>query len=148
MKLIPKAQAANVPPPMPASQEFFCHREDGELIHLLRSKLAVKTCGAGEVISATVRPAAEGEIPTHWGWFDHEEACFSMVFRTRQRLAVCFHYGIEAEEKRGRGKATPLIAEVVPMTLDSDGRTRPSEDSRGRMRPLEDSCQGSAVGER
>jgi len=109
--------SALVPPSMPASQEFFCQRLDGELVDFYQTVPAVKLCGATEVIRATVRPAIEGETPSHWGWFDHEDGKFAMIWNSKAILSMCFPDGIEAEEKRGRGKAVPLVAEV--LTKDS-----------------------------
>jgi len=41
----------------------------------------------------------------YWGWWDNERKRFSLILRKHFLLNMCFPYGMEAEEERGKGKA-------------------------------------------
>ena len=47
--------------------------------------------------------ASDPSDDSYWGWMDeHNE--ISMIYPNAQALQMCFPYGIEAEERAGRGR--------------------------------------------
>lgn len=50
---------------------------------------------------------------TMWAWWDAQRSSFSMVYKTRQVLEICFPYGIDVEEKRDRGKACKVSITAI-----------------------------------
>ncbi len=41
----------------------------------------------------------------YWAWWDNEEQHFTLVYAKHFLLGMCFIYGMEVEEKAGKGKA-------------------------------------------
>ncbi len=52
------------------------------------------------------------EAGAYWGWWDAKDQMFQFVFPKKMLVDMCFPYGPEAEEQRGRGKVVPLLLEV------------------------------------
>lgn len=51
--------------------------------------------------------------PDYWGWFDAEKKKFTNIYPKHFLLNMCFPYGMEAEEERGRGKAYRLNVKTI-----------------------------------
>lgn len=43
--------------------------------------------------------------PDYWGWWDNDKQEFTLIWNKYFLLNMCFTYGMDAEEERGRGKA-------------------------------------------
>lgn len=48
------------------------------------------------------------EEADYWGWYNNEDKKFDLVYAQYFLLNMCFPYGMEAQEKRGDGKAYRL----------------------------------------
>lgn len=49
----------------------------------------------------------------YWGWWDNEQKHFSMIYQKRFLLNMCFPYGIESSEEKGKGKAYRLEVKEI-----------------------------------
>lgn len=49
----------------------------------------------------------------YWGWWDNEDKAFTMIYQKRFLLDMCFPYGIEASEEKGKGKAYRLEVKEI-----------------------------------
>lgn len=93
------------------SFEMFAHRDkNGNFCHVFPAEIQLKMCGPDEIIPVTVTIDDSGE---YWGWknLDREKGNVSMIFYDFFSLAMCFPYGIEVEEKAGKGIRTKLRIE-------------------------------------
>lgn len=57
----------------------------------------------------------------YWAWWDNERQHFAHVYAKHFLLGMCFIYGIEVEEKAGKGKAYRV--NVKPVGSDTDQKT-------------------------
>lgn len=55
-------------------------------------------------------------VADYWGWWKNEDKCFTTIYGKHFLLEMCFPYGIEAEEKAGRGKAYRLNVKKICIT--------------------------------
>jgi hypothetical protein len=54
--------------------------------------------------------------PDYWGWYDLKEKCWStgsLIQPSFVQFKMCFIYGYESEEERGKGKAYRLDIEEI-----------------------------------
>ncbi|MFA6235154.1 MAG: hypothetical protein WC824_13350, partial [Bacteroidota bacterium] len=93
--------------------------------HFYPSPGAVRMCLGGEedekeIIRVRVREAKKGETPDQWAWWYNEggtgkrKEYFSMVYRVRMLVEMCFPYGTEIAEKKGEGLLLPVMVEEIP----------------------------------
>jgi len=66
---------------------------------------------AGDVAALSLREARHGEDTPYFGWLSYEDRRFSMVYPALCLTRMCFAYGPEAEEDRGRGRLVNLVVE-------------------------------------
>lgn len=96
---------------------LFCHKKDGKYRNFYPNEFCVKMCGVADPIVEVVVTESALLVPSsvgYWAWWDNERGSFSMVYETRTVLSICFPYGIEAEEERGKGVALPVtVVEVA-----------------------------------
>jgi hypothetical protein len=78
------------------------------------------------VVEVLVRAPADGETHTHWGWWEEvgllgrQVRKFTLVWPTRAQVEMCFTYGAENEERRGRGKLMPVVASVTRVLAEDE----------------------------
>lgn len=85
------------------------------------SKLQVQMCRSHNNQNAPMLKArvSEGkDIPgSYWAWWGIERQAFTMVFRRKFIVEMCFPYGTKVEEERGRGKLLPVDIEIIGEEL-------------------------------
>lgn len=54
-------------------------------------------------------------LSKYHGWFDNEKQEFRMIWPEKQLVQMCFPYGHEIEEEKGRGKLTRLNIEFLEV---------------------------------
>lgn len=67
------------------------------------------------IVPVRVREWSEGDPPSpYFGWLDASDTThYTMVWPSEAQLDMCFIYGPEAEEARGRGRKVRLVVEEV-----------------------------------
>lgn len=70
-------------------------------------------CGHAEntIVKVVVREALQGEVPTHWAWWDNKDGEFMFICSNILGVKICFPYGPEVEEEAGNGKIYGVIVE-------------------------------------
>lgn len=65
------------------------------------------------IVEVRVREWQDGDPPSpYWGWIDAEEPDrYIFVWPSEGQLNMCFPYGPEVEEERGRGRKVHLVVE-------------------------------------
>jgi hypothetical protein len=70
------------------------------------------------------RPILEAEVSegtdtpdTYWGWWEKDKGEFLFVYTRKLLVEICFPYGVEPEEARGRGKLLPVNIKIL-RTVD------------------------------
>ena len=93
------------------------HTGDDYLSHFApHSEVAQMYSPKEPVYAAVVEEAPEAE-GCYWAWWDNKDQRFTHVYHWRGAVEMCFPYGPEVEEKRGRGKVMSVkvtLGEVVP----------------------------------
>lgn len=93
--------------------------KDGKFIHFGITPLSASLYGDKEEdivkVKLTVsdnqeKPPAPQNDPKvneadYWGWWDNDKQEFTIIWNKYFLLNMCFPYGMDAEEERGRGKA-------------------------------------------
>lgn len=99
---------------------MFGHRGAcGRFDDVFQSKLQVRMCGGGEVLELEVvedpdRSNWLNDVP-YWGWENASRpGDFQMVWHHIALLKICFPYGLEAAEERGRGRRVHLLIAEAP----------------------------------
>lgn len=106
-------RTAPTPPPL----SFWCRLGFHRWIVCLPVYTLVRMCGSGPVVRVRVTDDPEG---THWAWWDAEKREHKFVYAHRFLVAMCFPYGPEAEERRGRGKVMQVRVEVLGEARKED----------------------------
>jgi hypothetical protein len=119
-KIVPMpAEAASIElPPADTVWHFYAHRgtnSEGRLVwrHLYPSRMATELCSREEVVQVELRFAEDDDPEAYWGWWSVERKGISMVYPHFHLLGMCFTYGIEAEEKRLKGRRVRLRVREV-----------------------------------
>ncbi len=89
-------------------------RFKGMLIHIGDRRYAELYAGTdGSVVEVDVIEVADDESATHWAWLDADGSPPMFAQPRRFILDMCFEYGAEAEEKRGKGRVVRLAVTEV-----------------------------------
>jgi hypothetical protein len=92
----------------------FAHKRNHDIhpyIDIYGSETQVYVCDFNKenpIIKVTV---IEDQNGNYWAWWDNEDQAFCMVWQSHAQLEVCFPYGINAAEERGRGEACRVRVE-------------------------------------
>ena len=65
-----------------------------------------------------VRRKGDCQQQQYWGWLKTGGDRYEMVYPSYAQFSMCFAYGFEAEEARGRGKAFRLLVVEVSREVD------------------------------
>lgn len=95
---------------MREAQEMYATTKDDTWWDIYPTEAAVKMCGGTDIRHIKVIADLTGP---YWGWWDAEQDKFSMIYLSKFLLAMCFPYGIRAEEEAGKGKALRFRIEEV-----------------------------------
>ena len=99
------------------AEPFYAHVRNGRFFNIYRSKraTAMGTHGRDDgepVVAVLVEESPDGD---YYGWEDAHIAGPVLIYGDRRAVEMCFPYGTEAEEKRGRGRVVRLaIREASP----------------------------------
>lgn len=101
---------------MDRSTDGWAHRRESDRIGTwysdFGSKRWVKLHGLKHpIVAVTVREAKPDETPRQWAWWGNGDGKFRWLWASRIQVAICFPYGPEAEEARGRGKLLGVVVE-------------------------------------
>jgi hypothetical protein len=96
-------------PPKPGSSTIcYAHKSKREVNHWEHVSLHPKVTYFHDFNETNpifcIRVTLDEETGTYWAWWDYQNQHFTMVYPHLLLVRVCFAYGPEAEEKRGRGK--------------------------------------------
>ncbi len=97
----------------PNNRTFAQRKPDGSYAHFYRSRFSLTSlCGVpeDEVVEVLLIPDPEGG---YWCWHDFERNEYCMCWHDFRLLEICFTYGIEPEEKRGKGIRVQVRIEEV-----------------------------------
>lgn len=67
---------------------------------------------ADPIVEVVVREQEDGR---YWGWMDSGKDRPTMIWPSEAQFRICFPYGPDAEEARGRGRILRLSVEAMPM---------------------------------
>jgi hypothetical protein len=95
------------------TKEMYGTLEDGnkKWSCIYTDKRSVSMCGIKQANIVKLK-ATEDENGEYWGWLEGDEV--SMVWNSLSALKMCFTYGIEIEEKAGKGRRIRL--KIEPAT--------------------------------
>jgi hypothetical protein len=104
---------------------YYCHKippstnpKESWYAHIFQSPLRVNTCGPGPVVAIEFIECAEEDSTDYWGWQETGEKLFSMVYRDRRMLEMCFPAGTRPQVERRLGRAVNLkVREIDPARL-------------------------------
>lgn len=90
-------------------EPFYCHASPSRRwveLHFL----------SHPIVKVRVRERQPSDpLSNYWGWLDAANpAAYTMVWPSEVQLDMCFPYGPQAEEARGRGRKVNLIVEEIP----------------------------------
>jgi hypothetical protein len=95
--------------------DAFAYREDGRRgsrYSTVGPRPYVALHGLGwPIVPVVVTETAYGDPDaTHWGWIavGEDTPTWALVWPSRAQYAICFPYGVKAEEERGRGRTVRL----------------------------------------
>lgn len=80
----------------------------------------VRSCSSAKkpiIHKVRIRPDENG---SHWGWWSAERQTFTMIWRSKIQLDMCFAYGPAAEKKRGGGLRCRLAVEMIADASDEE----------------------------
>lgn len=100
-------------PPNPSTDLYAQLRDDGTYYHFFPHPRLVESCSSEPITVHKVRVQPD-DNGRYWGWWDAERQCFTMIWPSRTQFEMCFPYGPEAEERRGRG----LICRLSAMKIE------------------------------
>jgi hypothetical protein len=118
---------------MTRESQMFCeHRAEGNIafrsfystafqVRLIEGKFPIVAVSIREREWDRSQPRPSG----YWGWWSNEDSSFHFVWPSRIQVEMCFPYGPEAEEKRGRGHLLPV--EVVLLRNATPEEIRPHD---------------------
>jgi len=66
------------------------------------------------IVRVALRPVEEGETSPYWAWWEVEDQRYNYVYPNRLGTEMCFAYGSQVEEERGRGKLVNVVVEELP----------------------------------
>lgn len=93
---------------------MWCERdpEDGVLKHFYCNTLSVRMHETGwpEILHVNV---VEDDAGTHFGWWDEGRQRIDFVYQHEILRDMCFPYGPEAEEERGRGRRIRVRTDIL-----------------------------------
>lgn len=99
---------------------YYAHKrlreQDGRVyfFHASPSRRWVKLHGVDDpIVPVRIRERTEADPPSgYWGWLPADDpSAYCFVWPSEVQLNMCFPYGPEAEEARGRGRKVNLIVE-------------------------------------
>lgn len=96
-------------------EEYENHRAETRLRYFFSNKAQLRCCGADEnrLYLVEVVRGTHSDPGGYWGWWNLEKLHWEMVFGSRVQVEVCFPYGANAEEERGRGWLLPVDVKVL-----------------------------------
>jgi hypothetical protein len=84
---------------------FAGRADDGSFRHTSNHPRTVEAYGHSEVVDVEVTETADG---SYWGWIGAERDYPAMIWHRLSLFRMCFPYGPEAEEAKGRGRVVRL----------------------------------------
>lgn len=107
--------------PDPSAVIYYAHRRvretDGKVFyfHASPNKWWVELHGKDPIVIVRLRERTNTDPPSnYWGWLDVKHPNkFLFVWPSEAQLNMCFPYGPEAEEARGRGRKVNLVVEEL-----------------------------------
>ncbi|GGK61657.1 hypothetical protein Sme01_03430 [Sphaerisporangium melleum] len=93
---------------------MYAHDRGGTFYHL-GDRRYVEAHGLRDPIVEVEAREVEHDAPdgTHWGWLRTGEDTPIMIWPVRGMLSMCFPYGTDVEEQRGKGRVVRLAVRVV-----------------------------------
>lgn len=96
-----------------AGQLLFRGEKEPKFHNFFPNPWGVREYSHDKIFEVLIREPHEGEKPIYWSWWDEKEQRFEFTFFFEDMLEMCFAYGTEAEEERGRGKKMQTVVELV-----------------------------------
>jgi hypothetical protein len=95
---------------MAISKTMYGTMEDGHWSCIYDNQQSVSMCGIKKVdiVKLTVTEDPKGE---YWGWYEEEDNDISMIWKSLSALKMCFTYGLEEAEAKGKGRRIQLKIE-------------------------------------
>jgi hypothetical protein len=92
--------------------QFYALQRDHEKIgsvyeHFYKSAIQMRMCMGKEPEPIYLVRIEEVKDGAYYGWKD-PDGNYSMIYPSEVQFRICFPYGVEDEEARGRGKAVRL----------------------------------------
>lgn len=93
------------------------HKEGSYYTHFMANPNVVQLHDETSAVYQAEVEQCEDSPGVYWGWWENQKQAFTMVYRTRSILNMCFPYGFDIEEKKGRGHAVPVKVTLGPEVL-------------------------------
>ena len=73
-----------------------------------------------KIRTVVVRELKEGEESMYWAWWDNAMGLFvpGFIWPSKGQVSMCFPYGPEIEEEKGRGKLLRVMIEEIKIGAD------------------------------
>lgn len=94
--------------------------EEEVFLHIEHDINLVKMYGSGPYYKIVLRESDGSESPKYFGWKDLKRCEYTMIFPFEGLVRMCFPYGVEAEEKEGRGRLVGFILEKYIDVTDEN----------------------------
>ena len=103
---------------MTRKHECYCLECNSERIgryydHFFDHPKVVRMCGSEPVLKVSVEELPEELLGCYWSWWSNETQKFLFTHHKKAGVEICFTYGSEAEEERGRGHLLPVKVTVL-----------------------------------
>ena len=103
------------------SSNLYClkkrtHDGRGIFTHFFPGVMSVRACMGRDtetIYRVIVREATGDDVPNYWSWWSNEREEFCFTNENRVGVDICFPYGPEIEEKKGRGQLMSVVVEVL-----------------------------------
>lgn len=63
------------------------------------------------IVKVVVREIEPGETSIYWAWWSNEDQHFHWLWPSKGQVNMCFPYGPEVEEAKGRGHVLNVVVE-------------------------------------
>jgi hypothetical protein len=92
---------------------LFCQRTDDRFRNFASSAFKAQLCDQSAPVLKVKVTETEEFSSCYWAWWSNKDKEFRHIGNKRAMVEVCFPYGYEAEEERGRGHLLPVRVEVL-----------------------------------
>lgn len=94
------------------TQKQFAVKLESGFYHFFSNSWLTASCAGKEEVICLVE-ITEDSVGDYWTWYNKEDNDFQFTAPFKQAVDMCFAYGYEADEKRGRGKLIQVFVKEI-----------------------------------